>query len=240
MPKEHPQTKLPQLRALAGKRPMSQADFAALVGISQGTLGSMENRKAPLGRLAADKIEAALGVDADALINGKLLNLDGKTYTKEDWVFATQVTLNPDELGLVARDIETRVNLLLGAVGRGRVRFIATRIRQTLEELKSGENLSDDSIDAAGQRMSRTVAENFTVADVRNNPNYGKKLSPQLSKFKATDKVHATMEHWFTWPESRPTLANITGGAKATWVIRITLPDGSVLTHRFTAKARPS
>jgi transcriptional regulator with XRE-family HTH domain len=73
---------LKQLRKITGE---IQSTFASSVGVSFPLIRGIENGVRRLTHNTANLITAATGCRAEALMKGKLLNREGKPYTKEDY-----------------------------------------------------------------------------------------------------------------------------------------------------------
>ena len=76
------QKALKRLRKITGE---IQSTFASSVGVSFPLIREIENGPRSLTPDTANKIGAATGCNAEALMKGKLLNREGKPYTKEDY-----------------------------------------------------------------------------------------------------------------------------------------------------------
>ena len=61
-------------------KPMPQITFSNILGLSAGTLSRVEKGAAPLPDSAAIRIEAAFGVSAEGLFEGKLLAMNRAPY----------------------------------------------------------------------------------------------------------------------------------------------------------------
>lgn len=64
----------------------TQAQFARSLGVSTDTVVSWENGRNDLTLDSAETIAAAVGVDPEALLDGKLLNSAGESYSAADAV----------------------------------------------------------------------------------------------------------------------------------------------------------
>ena len=238
MRKVYPPNQLKALRAMAGSSGISQQDFATLVCLPLGTVGSMENRTAKIGRAAAEKIEAVCLVSAESLMKGKLLALDGKPYTARHWKDAMSVTYSSREVDRMETDIVNRVRLLLYATGSKKAGIAVTRMRQALEALKEELGVSAEAINTAGQKHARVAARETTVGELRKDFHCGKAFAADLKKYKATDKVSMTYESWEVWPESKAGASFMVVEKRVENVLRAVLPDSRVLTHRSTTDHR--
>ena len=73
---------LKRLRKITGE---IQSTFASSVGVSFPLIREIENGPRSLTPDTANNIGAATGCNAEALMKGKLLNREGKPYTKDDY-----------------------------------------------------------------------------------------------------------------------------------------------------------
>ena len=76
------QKALKRLRKITGE---IQSTFASSVGVSFPLIREIENGPRSLTPDTANNIGAATGCNAEALMKGKLLNREGKPYTKDDY-----------------------------------------------------------------------------------------------------------------------------------------------------------
>jgi transcriptional regulator with XRE-family HTH domain len=76
------QKALKRLRKITGE---IQSTFASSVGVSFPLIREIENGPRSLTHTTANYIGAATGCNAEVLMKGKLLNREGKPYTKEDY-----------------------------------------------------------------------------------------------------------------------------------------------------------
>ena len=77
------QKALKRLRKITGGE--KQSTFASSVGVSYSLIRDIEVGPRDLTHVTANKITAATGCNPEALMKGKLLNREGKPYTKEDY-----------------------------------------------------------------------------------------------------------------------------------------------------------
>ena len=196
----------------------------------------MENRKAPLGRLAADKIEAVCWVDADELIKGKLVSIGGGDYTAKHWKQAMRAVFSLPDMEGMQEDIQLRAGLLILAAGPKRAGYAINRMRQMMDKLKEELKVSDEAIDAAGQKLTtQAFAQDETIGSLTNRKWSKKEWMIPLQRFNKKDQVNVTYEGYIVWPPKVVELPSLVASDNEKQAVRVILPDSTLLTHHGEA-----
>jgi transcriptional regulator with XRE-family HTH domain len=218
-----------KLRSLTGEggRPMSQIAFAKFIGMPSGTLARVEAGAVALPWEAAERIEAACGVDADRLYDGELRALDGSPYTVKTWESRQRLELSDQEMTGVYEELTLRVRLLMGALGRQRAIYGATRMRQMLEDIREESGVAPAEIEMAARGYAHVDVKQMTVAALLQQEDVPEDTVAKLKKLPPRKKCRVTVERYMTWPPYRvESVANVFAYAMRTlW--RADLPDGS-------------
>jgi transcriptional regulator with XRE-family HTH domain len=218
-----------KLRSLTGGdgKPMSQIAFAKFIGIPSGTLARVEAGAVPLPWEAAERIEAACGVDADKLYEGQLCALDGNAYTTKHWVKRQNLELSDVEMRGIYEEMALRLRLLLGGLGRRRAIYGASRLRQMLEAIREESGVADASIEMVARADGHVEVKHMTAAALAQQEDVPPDIVAKLKKLPPRKKCRVTVEQYFTWPPYRmETVANVFGyTARTLW--RADLPDGT-------------
>tara|TARA_Y100001968_G_C19416790_1_gene749448 strand:+ start:369 stop:941 length:573 start_codon:yes stop_codon:yes gene_type:complete len=96
---------LKKLRKITGE---IQSTFADSIGVSFPLVRGIENGVRDISHITANKISAATGCNAVALMKGRLLNREGKPYTKEDYKFHKSSDIDDGGYDLLADTLKAQ------------------------------------------------------------------------------------------------------------------------------------
>jgi transcriptional regulator with XRE-family HTH domain len=247
---------LGKLRSLIG---WTRQECANHAGVSLASLQNYERGFAPLPLEVARALESTCGVNAEQLheqskiwheSRGKTkpqnpVTMGGNTYTADAFKNYCSAQISSHDQAKAIKDISTRVNLLLGALGE-KPHIFRTAYRALVQDLDSllkqtglsvAEMSEFASQGAKVEEMEWTLGELGAEPAVAQSPDWIK--ADLMKKFSILDKVKIQKTEFDFWPPAAVSFAQDQEKMTPDWILckrhiwRITLPDQSLLTIPF-------
>lgn len=198
---------------------MTREECARQADLTAATVQNIERGKAPLQLVAAELLEAATGVNAESLLEAhqkwvegkltgraRLLDITGLDFTKDRYEAYQRNPITDERRDKAITDIQTRVDLLLGALAtqshkfrgsyRRLIRFLnKERIRSMVNELAMTER---------GRTRMEVESRTMTVAELAKQPDLTTgaqwKNSGIMQNYGPRTKVQVSIEKFPYWP----------------------------------------
>jgi hypothetical protein len=247
---------LGKLRSLIGWTRQECANYAS---VSLASLQNYERGFAPLPLEVARALESTCGVNAEHLYEqskiwhesrGKTkpqnpVTMGGNTYHADTFKNYCSARLSSHDQAKAIKDISTRVNLLLGALGE-KPHLFRTAYRALVQNLdgllkQTGLSVAEMSEFASQgakvEEMEWTLGELGAEPEIAQSPDWIK--ADLMKKFGILDKVKIQKTEFDFWPADIVFFPQDQEVMTPDWILckrhiwRITLPDQSLLTIPF-------
>lgn len=219
-----------KLRSLAMEngKPMSQIAFAKFIGMPSGTLARVEAGTVELPWDAAERIEAACGVDADRLYDGELRALDGSPYTAQTWHQRRNWEFSDEQMEGLYAELQLRIMLLLGALGKKRAAYGGARLRQMLEAVREESGVAAAEIELAARANAKVFVEELTPAQLMKLEDVPANVVAKLKKLPPKKKLRLTAQEYATWPPYRMEKSTAAWFYAVRELYQLELPGGEI------------
>jgi transcriptional regulator with XRE-family HTH domain len=170
------------LRDLRSATGLSLRFLAQMVGLSYGALQMIEIGRRSLTAGLAKKLSVSLGCDWKALLEGKVIDLDGNTYTKKSYDFWKLARVESREIEDVIELTCLAVkNLLLAAATDSsgqphpdRFREVVAGLHQMVDEIVSEQSLLDSLNGRYSLKRVVSTREKIKLSDLRSKYSHTK------------------------------------------------------------------
>ena len=206
-------------------KPMPQITFSNILGLSAGTLSRVEKGAAPLPDSAAIRIEAAFGVSAEGLFEGKLLAMNRAPYEPKHLLQAITASVEAKDFPLVQEDLSFCLDVMLRALGTRGALYGATRLRQAMVDIFDETATEMEYVDNAARVCSRVDAKTMTIAQIAKDDELAGAMAADIKPFKAGQKVKLIIEKYRRWPDSSLSEFRPISAKSYKSLVRATLPD---------------
>ena len=183
---------LKNLRKITGE---IQSTFANSIGVSYPLIREIERGERNLSHKTANKIGAATGCNAVALMKGRLLNREGKPYTIEDYKFHKSSDIDDDGYELLAGTLKAQFEVLLSLPSaRQKIYIFETLFNHFVPQ-------ATETLECGKEYDRRLVKQHESIGRMLVNMRHGR-LSKSSDKKPHPQPTITRVSSWATIPTS--------------------------------------